>query len=518
MPGFSHMNDGPEYQSISSEEDGSDNQPSSSEEEGSDFQPCLSEEDEPESKPCRPRKTDDYILIDQVTLNHRHLKAGTDLEVGTVISKGQTLELHGKSFLMVTELRRYKTDSVTFVGYLFRPIEELEDYLPVTFGGSEVVWLCEAREQDPKPEGYLRSASSKDVLRVRQLGLTNSECASDTFLQSPPTGMFTDGRPLVCQWILVAELSKSRRTKISRSCRSFGNGSQSQPKAFIALSDQEPFVGRIEVADNSQPRHHPSSDPLEATTDNGPCQPKKHRRAPGRNLGKGKERCRDAWARLVLGPNTNGNRIAKATRSSARRKSSYHLEMNFAHVLGISSAQQIPSEQDIEPKTYTFADAFCGAGGMSIGARDAGLRIEWAFDQDEDAIETYTLNHGANTCKQISAQHFLEAGNAYGTSKVDILHLSPPCQGFALACRGSPRNGEQDNQCMAYVGGIVEKVKPRIVTFEEVRNVLFKSREYFKKMVRDLTSIGYNVRWRIIECVDFGVPQKRSRLFMIASW
>ena len=358
------------------------------------YQPSSSEEEELEYESYELPKAKDGIQIHEVTLNHHHLGDCTDLEVGTLICNGETIELHDGSFLKITELRKSRNGySVTFEGYLFRPVEDLEQYLPATFGGNEVVWLCEAKEHDLKPEGYLRSASSKDVLRIR----------------------------------------KDR----------FGD---------------------------------------------------------------------------VLTPNTSGNRIAKATCNSARRKSSYHLEH---HMLGTSSAHPKVLEHDFEPSNYTFADGFCGAGGTSVGARDAGLEIKWAFDHDGDAIDTYALNHGRVRNLQISARKFLEEAEvADGKSYVDVLHLSPPCQGFALAalaCRVSPQSGEINNKGMTYGDAIVKKVKPRIVTFEEVPQVLFRHREY-STIVRNLTSIGYNIRWRTIECLDFGVPQKRKRLFVIASW
>ena len=63
-------------------------------------------------------------------------------------------------------------------------------------------------------------------------------------------------------------------------------------------------------------------------------------------------------------------------------------------MLGTSSAHPKVLEHDFEPSNYTFADGFCGAGGTSVGARDAGLHIKWAFDHDGDAIDTYALNHG----------------------------------------------------------------------------------------------------------------------------
>lgn len=71
---------------------------------------------------------------------------------------------------------------------------------------------------------------------------------------------------------------------------------------------------------------------------------------------------------------------------------------------------------------------------------------------------------------------------------------------------------------MTYVGGIVKMVKPRIVTFEEVPEVLRSGRrDYFITMVRNLTFLGYSVRWKVIECADLGLPQKKRRLFLIAS-
>ena len=476
------------------------------------YQPSSSEEEEMEYESYELPKAEDDIQIHEVTLSHHHLGDCTDLEAGTLICNGETMELHDGSFLMITELRRSKNgQSVTFDGYLFRPVEDLEQYLPATFDGTEVIWLCEAKEHDLKPEGYLRSASSKDVLRIRHLVVTNSDYVPERPLQTEAIGMFTGTRPLICQWMLVAEVSKSRCAKNSRICQSIerNKGSQGLPKAFIGLSSEGSIAGETAAADISYFQYQLAQ--LKATSHIGSSLSSKHEHPRGRNLGKWKDRSGD-----VLAPETSGNRIAKATCKSARRKSSYRLQHLM---LGISSAQPKVLEHDSEPPNYTFADAFCGAGGTSVGARDAGLHIKWAFDHDGDAIDTYALNHGRDTCLQISAERFLkEAEVAYGKLYVDVLHLSPPCQGFALACKGSPQSGEINNKCMTYVDAIVEKVKPRIVTFEEVPQVLFRHREYFTTMVRNLTSIGYNIRWRTLECVDFGVPQKRKRLFVIASW
>ena len=213
------------------------------------YQPSSSEAEELDHESYGLPKAKDDIQIHEVTLNYHHLGDCTDLEAGTLTCKGETMELHDGSFLLITELRKSKNgQSVTFDGYLFRPVEDLEQYLPTTFGGTEVVWLCEAKEHYPKPEGYLRSASSKDVLRIRHLIITNSDYVPEYPLQSQAKGMFTDTRPLICQWMLVAEVSKSCCAKNSRSCQSFKKieGSQELLKAFIALSSEGSLLEELQ--------------------------------------------------------------------------------------------------------------------------------------------------------------------------------------------------------------------------------------------------------------------------------
>ena len=528
MLDFFPWDDGLEYQADSSEDYEVEDQPGSSEndqmehqpntfkEDGSESQPTSSSEgDESDGEPRRPHKSNNSIRIHQksIALSQCHLRADTDLKSGTVISIGQTLELHdGSSFLTVTELRRFKNGGLMFFGYLFRRVEEFQDYLLVTSGGTELVWLCEATEHDPKPGGYLRSARSQDVLRIRHLVPTNSDSVSESFPQLGAVGTTTNTKPLFFQWRLVAELSKPNITRGPRNFSSAMKGTQGQPKAFVALSSQEPLLGGITTIAFCNSHHHLDSDLPKPSSDDGSSQPKMHARAIGRNPATEKEHCRN-----VLAPTTNGNRTSIGKCSPAIHKPSDHLAESLGRMLKISPPRRRVSGQGIEPRIYTFADGFCGAGGMSKGAENAGLLIVWAFDQDADAIKTYSLNHGKDSCKQMSAESFLESRNAYGTSEVDVLHVSPPCQGFTLACRGLPRNVKKDNECMTYVGKVVKKVNPRIVTFEQVREVLSKDQGYFKSMVLDLTSIGYSISWRILECADFGVPQRRRRLFVIAS-
>ena len=254
MRDFSPMDTGTEYESSSSrDEDCLEFQPTSSDDDDPGYQPSdsdsSSEEDESNYVRRRPWKTKKQVETHggPVILKRHQLGANTDLEVSTLMRKGETLELHDGSFLKITLSfgRLENSQTLKIFGNLLRRIEEFQNYLPVTFGGSEVVWLREAKKCEPKPEGYLRSATSKNVLCIRQLILPTSASASKYITQSD----------MIRQWSLEAELSNSHVTGAKRSSKSIQKGSQGKSKAFIALSCQEPLIGKIMGVDYSLSQH-----------------------------------------------------------------------------------------------------------------------------------------------------------------------------------------------------------------------------------------------------------------------
>ena len=82
---------------------------------------------------------------------------------------------------------------------------------------------------------------------------------------------------------------------------------------------------------------------------------------------------------------------------------------------------------------YTFGDVFCGAGGASQGAKQAGLHVFWGLDNDERAIQAYALNHTGALPFRCNAHHFPPKGHTNRDLNVDVLHLSPPCCFFSPA-------------------------------------------------------------------------------------
>ena len=167
---------------------------------------------------------------------------------------------------------------------------------------------------------------------------------------------------------------------------------------------------------------------------------------------------------------------------------------------------------------YTFGDGFCGCGGASRGAHGAGLRVAWGFDQDPPSIATYYANFPHAHCEGIAANDFITVLNE--DYKVDILHLSPPCQIFSPAHTRPGRNDESNGASFFAIEELLKKTKPRVVTLEETFGLTrtLDNLTWFNAMIQILTKLGFSVRWKVFNLQDFGLPQPRRRLFLFASW
>ena len=193
---------------------------------------------------------------------------------------------------------------------------------------------------------------------------------------------------------------------------------------------------------------------------------------------------------------------------------------------GASNALMLPSESGTltDPsiaaspaQRYTFGDCFCGAGGVSRGAVQAGLRVDWSFDCNAYACTSYGLNNPFTSVYPLWAHDF--CNNAHDRDfKVDICHLSPPCQFFSDAHTIMGKNDDMNTASLFAISELVKKAKPRVVTLEQTSGLLRRHEIYFNAVVLMFTSLGFSIRWKILNCADFGVPQRRLRIFMIVSW
>ncbi|RAK82087.1 DNA cytosine methyltransferase [Aspergillus fijiensis CBS 313.89] len=165
-------------------------------------------------------------------------------------------------------------------------------------------------------------------------------------------------------------------------------------------------------------------------------------------------------------------------------------------------------------RQYTFGDAFCGAGGVTCGARAALLHPEWACDKSESAVKTYKRNYPDANVRLMDLFTFIHSKHS---TKVDIVHGSPPCQTFSPAHTIESVTDDANSACIFSCLNLLQKSKPRILTMEETSGLFERHRETFNRVILDFIELGYAVRWGILNCVEYGVPQLRRRLVIIAS-
>ena len=180
--------------------------------------------------------------------------------------------------------------------------------------------------------------------------------------------------------------------------------------------------------------------------------------------------------------------------------------------------QEVPNPAT-QKKPYTFGDVFCGGGGMSCGAAMAGLTVRWGLDFNVDAMRTYQLNFQDATGECTSVEHFLNA-SIYPPAQyhVDVLHMSPPCQSFSPAQTVKPEDFEDKQVVILAVNDLVKMIKPRVITMEETYGLLHEvNRDFFKSVVNSLAEQGYSVRWKIMNFIEYGAPQARRRVVLIAA-
>ncbi len=170
-----------------------------------------------------------------------------------------------------------------------------------------------------------------------------------------------------------------------------------------------------------------------------------------------------------------------------------------------------------KPKAISL---FAGAGGCSLGFKQAGYDIVYATDFDKSAIETYKTNFSETLaeCKDINDIDFTQLLNdlKLRQGEIDILIGGPPCQGFSTA---GPRfwDDPRNHLLKQYVRAL-EIIKPKWFLMENVEGLLTSNNgEYVKESVKAFVKLGYAIRLEKVYLQEFGVPQRRKRVLVIGN-
>lgn len=164
-------------------------------------------------------------------------------------------------------------------------------------------------------------------------------------------------------------------------------------------------------------------------------------------------------------------------------------------------------------------DLFCGSGGVSEAARLAGLVVKYAVDNKLCAVRTHQKNH--RRCKTLhqDVSDFIGLIEARQIM-VDIIHSSNPCRYWSFN-HTTPGKDDEMNEAIAYtVEESARKFRPRILTFEQTPGLcaMKQHRANWQLFMRQLTSVGFDVEWRVISFADYGNSQARRRLIIFAAW
>lgn len=166
---------------------------------------------------------------------------------------------------------------------------------------------------------------------------------------------------------------------------------------------------------------------------------------------------------------------------------------------------------------YTGIDLFAGAGGLSLGAKLAGINTEVAVEKYQNYANTYIYNHPETNVlvDDISNVDFTKYGNS-----PFILFGGPPCQGFSSSNTINRTLDNSKNHLYLEFVRIVKELKPSWILFENVEGFKTLQRgvvvDWLKKAINQVDN-NYIIKDAVLTASDYGVPQKRNRYFLVAN-
>ena len=524
------------------------------------------------TKPVRnpPVQEPFRLLNSYMTENEVNLLPGKSVELrDNAFVRG--FDVNGKetrprnSFLKIKEIIQHRhTKAITLRGLLFQRCTYMNGFLEKK--RNELCWILHVDEDDPRSytEQSMETVPVSDVIKRRQIRMTNQTYPAlsyrgDVHTREEEASLREIG-VLVCRYMYVCiYVSADRRKENQWSERVLqrlrAEDHENWSEVDIRCGEKEGNLRKVFRGDTiqggshrkvrtkalfSRPREGSAAQPICLTETNSNSSPSSSveaefriRASPGSfcdltvTLGSHKE----------IGTSSKASRLAHG-KFSGQLQSCLSAEPPTVSLRvetppkTVSTAQQLKRKASLSKESpdkrrrmmdisrsqqYTFGDCFAGAGGMSRAAKQAGLAIQFAFDANKNACNSYHLNFPEAKIECILANEFIKHPQEY---KVDILHLSPPCQPFSPAHTHTGKNDDTNTATLFAVGPLIDKAKPRIVTLEQTFGIVIRAehQHYLNALIQVFTHRGFSIRWKLLNCADFGVPQRRLRVFMIASW
>lgn len=168
-------------------------------------------------------------------------------------------------------------------------------------------------------------------------------------------------------------------------------------------------------------------------------------------------------------------------------------------------------------KQLTAIDLFCGAGGLTVGLKKAGFKVVAAVEFDPELAKTYKKNHPevhviVKDIRDVTAKEILKLT---GLKKIDLVAGCPPCQGFSKLTDKHHRDDER-NQLVSEMTRMVSELKPTVCMLENVPGLSQRGMPLLGTLENTLRDMKYIVNRGVLQMADYGVPQSRRRLVLLA--
>lgn len=162
-------------------------------------------------------------------------------------------------------------------------------------------------------------------------------------------------------------------------------------------------------------------------------------------------------------------------------------------------------------------DLFSGAGGMSLGARMVGIDVQQVVEVDQHAVQTYLANHKPKEGVFADDVRKFQPNRISGRKNNPVVVFGgPPCQGFSTSNQRTRSKENTNNWLYEEFIRVVNTIRPEWVVFENVKGILETESGFFAEdIIKKLEKIGYTTYSKLLDATSFGVPQRRSRFFVI---
>jgi DNA (cytosine-5)-methyltransferase 1 len=167
-------------------------------------------------------------------------------------------------------------------------------------------------------------------------------------------------------------------------------------------------------------------------------------------------------------------------------------------------------------KLIGAVDLFCGAGGLTYGLRRAGIDVKLGIDIDGHCRFPFEANNRTRfALKSVADVTPKEIKAAWGDKPYKLLAGCAPCQPFSTYSNGCDPSADKRWPLLLEFARLIRRCGPDFVTMENVPRL--QAQEIFEQFVAILEESHYRVSCSVVNCAEYGVPQSRHRLVLLAS-